>query len=69
MLLARGPGLSASLNAVVRVVVDAGYQVEDRPTVPHADKIRCLERATANQWWQTDLFTFVLKRQSRLRNP
>jgi len=64
-LLARGPGLSASPNAVLRVLLEAGCQVEDRPTAPHTDKVRFFERATANQLWQTDLFTFVLKRQNQ----
>ena len=64
-LLARGPGLSASAGAVLRVLTEAGYQTEDRPTVPHVDKIRFFERATPNQLWQTDLFTFVLKRQNQ----
>jgi len=27
--------------------------------------VRTFERATPNQLWQTDLFTFVLKRQNR----
>jgi integrase-like protein len=35
------------------------------PTRPHPDKVRHFERAAANQLWQTDLFTFVLKRQNR----
>ena len=64
-LLARGPGLAASPQAVLRVLEEAGYQVEDRPTVPHVDKVRSFERATANQLWQTDLFTFILKRQNQ----
>src|SRR5208283_2016049 len=29
------------------------------------DKVRRFERARANQLWQTDLFTFILKRQNR----
>ena len=64
-LLARGPGLAASAGAVLRVLTEAGYQTEERPTVPHVDKIRFFERATPNQLWQTDLFTFVLKRQNQ----
>jgi hypothetical protein len=35
------------------------------PTRPHPDKIRHFERASPNQLWQTDLFTFILKRQNR----
>src|SRR5262249_50619976 len=32
---------------------------------PHAPPARRFERATPNQLWQTDLFTFMLKRQNR----
>lgn len=64
-LLARGPGLAASSGAVLRVLEENGYQVEDRPTAPHADQVRSFERATPNQLWQTDLFSFVLKRQNQ----
>jgi len=63
--LVRGPALSASASAVARVLHEAGYQLEERVTRPHPDKVRSFERAKANQLWQTDLFTFVLKRQNR----
>jgi len=63
--LVRGPALSASPAAVARVLHEAGYQLEERVTRPHADKVRSFERAKPNQLWQTDLFTFVLKRQNR----
>jgi hypothetical protein len=39
--------------------------LQEQSTRPHPDKIRSFERATPNQLWQTDLFTFVLKRQNR----
>jgi transposase InsO family protein len=64
-MLLRGPALPASASAVAQVLHDAGYQLEEVPTRPHPDKIRHFERATPNQLWQTDLFTFVLKRQNR----
>lgn len=64
-LLARGPGLAASPQAVLRVLEESGYQVEDRPTAPHPDHVRSFERARPNQLWQSDLFTFVLKRQNQ----
>jgi transposase InsO family protein len=64
-LLARGPALPASSGAVARVLREAGYEVQDEPTKPHPDHVRHFERAKANQLWQTDLFTFVLKRQNR----
>jgi transposase InsO family protein len=64
-MLLRGPALPASPTAVARVLHEAGYQMEEVTTRPHPDKVRRFERATPNQLWQTDLFTFVLKRQNR----
>ena len=64
-MLVRGPALPASANAVARVLREAGYELEEQPTRPHPDHVRRFERAAANQLWQTDLFTFVLKRQNR----
>jgi transposase InsO family protein len=64
-MLLRGPALPASPSAVARVLHEAGYQLEEVPTRPHPDKVRSFERARPNQLWQTDLFTFVLKRQNR----
>ena len=63
--LMRGPALAASPSAVARVLHEAGYQAETRPTRPHPEKVQRFERAKPNQLWQTDLFTFVLKRQNR----
>src|SRR5262249_46998888 len=39
--------------------------VEEGPPKPHPAPPRSFERARSNQLWQTDLFTFVLKRQNR----
>ena len=64
-LLYRGPALPASPSAVARVLHEAGYELEEVSTRPHPDKVRHFERAKPNQLWQTDLFTFVLKRQNR----
>lgn len=64
-MLARGPALPASASAVARVLREAGYELVDEPTRRHPDKPRRFERGRANQMWQTDLFTFVLKRQNR----
>jgi transposase InsO family protein len=64
-MLLRGPALPASASAVAQVLHEAGYQLEEVPTRPHPDKVRHFERARPNQLWQTDLFTFVLKRQNR----
>jgi transposase InsO family protein len=64
-LLERGPGLGASPSAVARVLHEAGYELEETSTRRHPDKIRHFERAKPNELWQTDLFTFMLKRQNR----
>jgi transposase InsO family protein len=64
-VLARGPGLGASAGTVARVLHEAGYELEEMPTRAHPDHVRHFERARPNELWQTDLFTFVLKRQNR----
>ncbi len=64
-LLLRGPALAASPQAVARVLREAGYELQEAPTRPHPDHPRHFERARPNQLWQTDQFTFVLKRQNR----
>ena len=63
-MLVRGPALPASPAAVARVLHEGGYELEEVPTRAHPDKVRQFERVTPNQLWQTDLFTFVLKRQN-----
>ena len=57
--------MPASPVAVARILHEAGYQLHESPTRPHPDHPRAFERALPNQLWQTDLFTFVLKRQNR----
>lgn len=64
-LLARGPALQASATAVAKCLKEAGYVFDQIPTRAHADHPREFERARPNQLWQTDLFTFILKRQNR----
>lgn len=64
-MLMRGPALPASESTVARVLHEAGYQLSEEITEPHPDKVRSFERARPNQLWQTDLFTFILKRQNR----
>lgn len=64
-MLLRGPALPASPQSVAKVLHEAGYVLSEEPTKPHPDKVRSFERARPNQMWQTDLFTFVLKRQNR----
>ena len=64
-MLARSDGLNASPSAILKVLKDAGYELEDTPTVPHAPKVTRFERGQPNELWQSDLFTFVLKRTNR----
>src|SRR6266849_6492633 len=64
-MLLRGPALPASASAVARVLHEAGYALEEVPTRAHPQRETRFERAAPNQLWQTDLFTFVLKRQNR----
>lgn len=63
--LMRGPGLAASPGAITRILREEGYEVQEQPTRPHPDKKRRFERARPGQLWQTDIFTFILKRQNR----
>src|SRR5262249_19872657 len=39
-MLARGPALPASAQAVARVLREEGYELEETPTRPHPDKVR-----------------------------
>jgi transposase InsO family protein len=64
-LLVRGPALPASPKAVSHVLHEAGYELHETPTRPHRERVRHFERARPNQLWQTDVFSFVLKRQNR----
>jgi len=63
--LARGPALGASATAVRNVLDEAGYELVEVPTRRHPDRPRRFERARSNELWQTDLFSFMLKRQNR----
>ena len=64
-MLVRGPALPASPSTVAQVLHEAGYELEEVPTRPHPPQVKNFERARPNQLWQTDLFTFMLKRQNR----
>src|SRR5262245_22825360 len=64
-MLLRGPALPASASAVGRVLKEAGYAFEEVPTRSHPDHPREFERSRPGELWQTDLFTFLLKRQNR----
>ena len=63
--LYRGPGLGVSASTIARVLKDEGYESEESPTSRHPDKPRTFERARPNQLWQSDIFTFTLKRQGQ----
>jgi transposase InsO family protein len=64
-MLTRGPALPASASAVAKVLHEAGYVMEEAATRSHPPRETRFERAQANSLWQTDLFTFILKRQNR----
>jgi len=64
-MLLRTAGLQASASAVQRVLLEAGYSVEPVATRPNPPRVRRFERAKPNELWQTDLFSFLLKRQRR----
>jgi transposase InsO family protein len=64
-MLVRGPALPASPSAVAKVLHEAGYVMEEVATQPHPQRETRFERAAPNSLWQTDLFTFILKRQNR----
>ena len=64
--LHRSEGYQASSGAIQRVLMNAGYEVELDATRPHdVSGPRRFERAKPNQLWQSDLFTFALKRENR----
>ena len=63
--LVRAEGLEASPGAIGKVLSNAGYVVEEAATKPHAPPVKRFERARPNQLWQSDLFTFLLRRQNR----
>lgn len=64
-VLLRAQGFSASATAIGRALVEAGYVAAPEVSKPHAQEPKSFERARPNQLWQTDLFTFVLKRENR----
>lgn len=64
-MMMRGPALPASPSAVAKVLHEAGYVMDEVATKPHPQRDTRFERAKPNSLWQTDLFTFILKRQNR----
>lgn len=66
LTLLRSEGYSASADAVSRVLLEDGHpQKKQEATPPHDQQPKFFERAKPNQLWQTDLFTFRLKRENR----
>lgn len=63
--LLRGPGLAASTATVLRVLHEAGYEAGEERREPHAMEPKRFERALPQEMWQSDIFTFILKRQNR----
>ena len=64
-VLARGEGYSASTGAIAHLLRENGYELDDVATNPHPPAVQHFERARPNQLWQSDLFTFLLKRENR----
>jgi transposase InsO family protein len=64
-MLLRTEALQATPAAIATVLSEDGYQVEHAPAKRHPDQIRYFERAKPNELWQTDLFTFILKRSNQ----
>ena len=64
-MLLRGPALAGLCGGRGAGAARGGLPDGRGTTRPHPDKVRQFERATPNQLWQTDLFTFMLKRQNR----
>lgn len=66
-VLMRSEGYTASAHAISRVLLEEGLASPSEEEGPpaHNQKPKSFERATPNQLWQTDLFTFILKRENR----
>ena len=64
-VLLRGEGYSASPGAIAHLLRENGYELEAVETSPHPPAVQHFERARPNQLWQSDLFTFLLKRENR----
>ena len=64
-VLLRAEGYSASAGAIGHLLRENGYELEDVETTPHPPAVQHFERARPNQLWQSDLFTFLLKRENR----
>lgn len=66
-VLARFAGLGVSATEVRRILAEAGLaRSAPAPKPDRARPPRRFERAEPNQLWQTDIFTFLLRRHERL---
>ena len=65
-VLARFEGLGISETTVRRVLHEEGLLVDAPPPAERTHPPRRFERAEPNQLWQSDIFTFELRRNQRL---
>jgi transposase InsO family protein len=66
-LLRRFEGLGVSESTVRRILHEEGLMESRPPEVEKAEPLpRRFERAAPNQLWQSDIFTFLLRRHERL---
>jgi transposase InsO family protein len=64
-MLNRAEGFAVSAGAIGRVLSEGGYVVEQARPRPNEPQVQRFERARPNELWQTDLFTFLLRRENR----
>jgi transposase len=65
-VLARFEGLGVSETTVRRILHEEGLLVEREQVEPRDKPPRRFERAEPNQMWQSDIFTFELRRHQRV---
>jgi transposase InsO family protein len=65
-VLARFEALGVSETEVRRILHEEGLITSPPPIAEREHPPRRFERATPNQLWQTDIFTFLQRRQERL---
>jgi transposase InsO family protein len=64
-MLMRAEGYGVSPGAIQRVLTEEGYVVDLPPQRPNEAEPKRFEAGRPNALWQTDLFTFTLKRENR----
>jgi transposase InsO family protein len=65
-LLRRFEAVGVSEQEVRRVLHEAGFLLRAEPQAPRQHPKRRFERAQPNQLWQSDIFTFLLRRHERI---